>query len=847
MSTLSTHILQTYVCQDSHSYAETIDLLLELRPREILLHDGSRKKPLARKVQQLSRTPEMESRYYAPVFVARGYFDQDRGADLLRKLSMNSLDQDLFDSYIFLASAHCLLKYMGSTFSVRFPPRCLKVSFGYGFGKRLVIDRHSVRDLELVSNARTGSQRESLFGYLNRTKTDVGAKALKANLLAPLTDKTTIDGRLDLIELLISRGGPETIEALQTTLANLTSLDRMLAGIAVIENKEDLNMAKKMIHTVVLLKTFLQLAPTLVMELTHLLPEAPDNDTDGEGIEVEDSEPPRAEALVRAIIAALSPPMFAEMVAFVLEYISESTIHDRSAKTRRLQECFAVSAGLCGLLDVARKTFLQSVEDIYALASTYAKDHGLPELRVLYSTSRGYYLSLPSSLADLPPVFIQCSLVKKTLQCTTQELTSLSRAADESANQCILLTCAVLRDNVLGKVREPVESLFKAVEAISLLDMIVGFADLVMSDQSGPWTRPEITAARQGESACGDPSPEAHEKTRSGCGSGALAIKQGRHPVVCKYVPTFVPNDAFAGRFGNMVVVSGVNGSGKTVFVKSLALIVVLAQIGCFVPAEAVSIPIRDRIFTSLSTADDMESNLSTFMSEMRRAAYIIDNLSPDSLVILDELGRGTSTMDGSALSYSIAEALLSSPALSFFVTHYRLLLLSGPGGQGLSSLYGNVRHVHLEASLAQDMRQLAFKHRVTEGPSSITCGYGIALAAHVGFPEDVLMDAERVKALLEAQEAEKEEEVKETKATEVCEQPWKYEILRRLMFVKECIGEEGSERKTLQEVREMLQDVRATAVIKGQGRGNRGEDTGMEVEVYPQSLIKEEEEKDEW
>lgn len=107
-------------------------------------------------------------------------------------------------------------------------------------------------------------------------------------------------------------------------------------------------------------------------------------------------------------------------------------------------------------------------------------------------------------------------------------------------------------------------------------------------------------------------------------------------------------------------------------------------------------------------------------------------------------------------------------------------------------------------------------------------------------------MDAERVKALLEAQEAKKEEEGKETKATELCEQPWKYEILRRLMLVKECIGEEGSERKTLQEVREMLQDVRATAVIKGQGRGNHGEDTDMEVEVYPQSRIKEEEGKEE-
>ena len=381
----------------------------------------------------------------------------------------------------------------------------------------------------------------------------------------------------------------------------------------------------------------------------------------------------------------------------------------------------------------------------------------------------------------------------------------------------MLLTCAVLRDNLLGRVREHVESLFKAVEAIALLDMMVSFADLVVSDESGPWTRPEITGGGEGG---------------GGEGGAALAVKQARHPVVCHYVPGFVPNDAFAGRFGNMVVVSGVNGAGKTVFVKTIALIVVLAQIGCFVPAEASSIPIRDRLLTSLSTADDMESNLSTFMAEMRRAAYVLDNLSPRSLVILDELGRGTSTMDGSALSYSIAEALLSTPALSFFVTHYRLLLLSPEHHQngGLSSSYGNVKHVHLSATLSEDTRQLSFKHTVKEGPSSITSGYGIALAAHVGFPEEVLVDAERVKALLEAQAERKEEEGgggrgEGGREEGDKEEGWKYEVLRRLMLLKECVvgegegGGEGGGRKTQEEVRELLQALRASVRGREGGR----------------------------
>lgn len=301
---------------------------------------------------------------------------------------MHTLDQELFLSYTFLASAHCLLKYMGSTFAVRFPPRCLKVLSGNGYGGRLVIDRHSVKDLELVSNARTASQKESLFGCINKTKTDVGGKELKKNLLAPLTDRTTIEGRLDVVELLIARGGPEVIDSLQATLGCLTALDRMLAGIAVVEIKEDVTSAKKMIHTVVLLKTFLRQAPQLVDELTQLLP----GRREEEEREEEGGAPP-AEALVKAIIAALSPPAFAEVSALLQEMISESTIHERSAKTRRLQECFAVSAGLCGLLDVRRGRFPPSIPPYFHPSLLQEAD-----LRVFPQP-----LSLPSSpLLPLP-------------------------------------------------------------------------------------------------------------------------------------------------------------------------------------------------------------------------------------------------------------------------------------------------------------------------------------------------------------------------------------------------------------------------------------------------------------
>lgn len=136
-----------------------------------------------------------------------------------------------------------------------------------------------------------------------------------------------------------------------------------------------------------------------------------------------------------------------------------------------------------------------------------------------------------------------------------------------------------------------------------------------------------------------------------------------------------------------MLVVTGVNGSGKTTLVKQVAIIVVLAQIGSFVPAAEAIIPIRDRLLSSLGSGDDMESNMSTFLAEMRRATYLLEHCTSRSLIVIDELGRGTATQDGAALSLAIAEALLCRSAFIFFVTHYRQLF-------SLSAKYGNVRQV---------------------------------------------------------------------------------------------------------------------------------------------------------
>lgn len=132
--------MQTYLIHDGQSYGETLDLLLSLQPKQILLHDGSRKRPLAMKIQMLQAHSLAPVKKLVPIFVSRNYFDQDKGAELVRKLSIDSIDQDHLERYTFLASSYCLLKYLENTASVRFPPNCLKIEFSYGYGGRLVID-----------------------------------------------------------------------------------------------------------------------------------------------------------------------------------------------------------------------------------------------------------------------------------------------------------------------------------------------------------------------------------------------------------------------------------------------------------------------------------------------------------------------------------------------------------------------------------------------------------------------------------------------------------------------------------------------------------------------------------
>jgi len=227
-----------------------------------------------------------------------------------------------------------------------------------------------------------------------------------------------------------------------------------------------------------------------------------------------------------------------------------------------------------------------------------------------------------------------------------------------------------------------------------------------------------------------------------------LAIRAGRHPIRDKIqIEKYVPNDVYATQQHRFQIVTGCNMSGKSTYIRSIALMTVMAQIGCFVPAQYASFPISHQLFARVSTDDNIEANVSTFAAEMREIAFILRNIERRSLVIIDELGRGTSTTDGLAIAIAIAEALVESRAYVWFVTHFRDLarILAERAG---------VVNLHLAVEISVHSSKMKMLYKISDGYEEEKF-YGLALARVVDLPEDVITTATKVsKALHQCEEA---------------------------------------------------------------------------------------------
>ncbi|EGC49164.1 DNA mismatch repair protein [Histoplasma capsulatum var. duboisii H88] len=374
----------------------------------------------------------------------------------------------------------------------------------------------------------------------------------------------------------------------------------------------------------------------------------------------------------------------------------------------------ALSGAQSTLLLAIRNTYKEANNDVVELASRLGDEYDLA-LDLRFETGRQYYFRLSVSILDnnpLPDVFINIFKRKTYIEFQTLDLVKLNQKITDSHNEVINMSDRTIQE-LIEDIRSQIAGLFRVSESIAMLDVLVAFAHLVTIQD---YVRPELT--------------------------DTLAIKAGRHPIREKiHSDKYVPNDAYATQQSRFQIITGCNMSGKSTYIRSLALMTIMAQIGCFVPAQYASFPVVHQLFARVSTDDNVEANVSTFSAEMREMSFILRNIEPKSMVIIDELGRGTSTNDGLAIAIAIAEALIESHALVWFTTHFHDLAKIMLERNGVVNL-------HLAVEMSPSTSKMTMLYKISDGFVKDK-HYGLFLAKLLPFPQPMLHKAQEVSEAL--------------------------------------------------------------------------------------------------
>uniref|UniRef100_A0A672N9M0 MutS homolog 4 n=1 Tax=Sinocyclocheilus grahami TaxID=75366 RepID=A0A672N9M0_SINGR len=393
--------------------------------------------------------------------------------------------------------------------------------------------------------------------------------------------------------------------------------------------------------------------------------------------------------------------------------INDDTSYMKGSLTMRTQKCYAVRPNVSEFLDIARRAYTEVVDDIAGLVAQLGEKYSLP-LRTSFSNTRGFFIQMKLEGGVLPGGKLPEEFIKKNnYGFTTVDLMKMNDHCEEALKDIFHMSYVVV-SRLMSDVCEHIHCLYKLSDAVSMLDMLLSLAHAcTVSD----YVRPEFT--------------------------DTLAIKQGRHPILERISgQQQISNDIYISEGSNFVIITGPNMSGKSTYLKQVALCQIMAQIGSFLPAEYASVRIADQIFTRIGVDDDFETNSSTFMIEMKEVSYIIHNASAKSLIIIDELGRGTSPEEGIGICHSVCEFLINLKAFTLFATHFLELCQ-------LQTLYPNVENQHMQVQhvRTEDGRdRVVYTYQLSRGQSDER-NYGIRAAEITNFPSDIIEEAKTVAA----------------------------------------------------------------------------------------------------
>ncbi|MFN3724896.1 MAG: DNA mismatch repair protein MutS [Allosphingosinicella sp.] len=543
----------------------------------------------------------------------------------------------------------------------------------------MMIDASTRESLELVA-AQGGGRPGSLLQAVDRTVTGAGARLLAADISAPLTHRHAIEARLDLVARL--EGDSTLRHWLRTTLKALPDLGRALGRLVVGRGgPRDLGLLRDGLDEARRLHDRLAVlgdAPPLLAELLPALT--------GHGELVD--------LLSRALVP--SPPIDASQGGYIAE-------------------------GYDAALDALRSTGGEGRRAIAALEAQYRASTGIAALKIRHNNVLGYHVEVPARHADALMAadsgFTHRQTLAGVVRFNAPDLHEQAMKVAQAGNHALAAEAAHLEE-LIAAALDRSEPIAAAADALARLDVAAGLAERAVE---GGWSRPSFT-----DEPCFD-------------------VEGGRHPVVEEALRArgerFVANDLSLGEQKRLWLVTGPNMGGKSTFLRQNALIAVLAQAGAYVPAARAKLGLVDRLFSRVGASDNLARGRSTFMVEMVETAAILAQATPNSFVILDEVGRGTSTYDGLAIAWAVVEWVHDRcRSRCLFATHYHELTRLAERLDALS-----LHHVR-----AREWKgDLVLLHEVAPGPADRS--YGIAVARLAGLPPAVLARAKSILAKLES------------------------------------------------------------------------------------------------
>ncbi len=583
----------------------------------------------------------------------------------------------------------------------------------------MILDSVTIRNLELVEPAADDDPSATLLNAIDQTCTGMGARLLRRWILRPEITLSEINARLDAVGEL--KAQTVVREELHKGFAGILDIERLTSRVTLgVATPRDLQALRQSLDKIPPLRAL------IAMQI------------DGEPNGGKQSAPRRR-------LAALCEEL--DEMADVRELIALGIADDPPATT---SDPGVIRRGFNVELDELREITTRGRQIIASMEERERKRTGIPSLKIRYNQVFGFYIEISKANLHLaPPDYDRKQTLVNAERFTSTELKEHEQKV-LSAEDRMLEIERRLYSEIREAIAREATRLRGTAQATAQLDVLVNLARIAAMRN---YTRPEFTETALPLNRAHEIGGRADPKQTGETPRGVLMIVGGRHPVIEKVLEErgerFVPNDLYLDDTKQfLLLITGPNMGGKSTYLRQVALISILAQMGSFVPAAQAKLPIVDRIFTRIGASDNLSRGRSTFLVEMSEVAAILSTATSASLVLLDEVGRGTSTFDGLSIAWAVVESLHSGARpRALFATHYHELT-------ELEQLLPGVQNVHV--SVEESGSEIVFLRRVE--PGSANKSYGIEVARLAGLPRDVIA---------RAREILKRHEQKEEKLTE--------------------------------------------------------------------------------